>query len=232
MVLSRGLLAGLVSVCLLVACSTPQPRFQTVYGYVPPGDAAGLACLDACEKGLWGCREECQRTWLRCSRQVESQVNDAYAAALGACGQELGRYRRELDSYNWHLWMGWGHRHGGFWYDPWPAPWYEPVYRPVPPPDAPTRETTAFADFDNRQLLAVDNPNLLLFSRTDPNNSRNRVLVVGNFNVAPQALPVDALRSHGFFLTDGMKDLCTGERFEVENDAVVLHPLSCHWLVD
>ena len=51
------------------------------------------------------------------------------------------------------------------------------------------KETMAFADFDNRQLLTVDNPNLLVFSRTDPQNIRNRVLVVGNFNVEAQTLP-------------------------------------------
>ena len=45
------------------------------------------------------------------------------------------------------------------------------------------KETTAFADFDNRQLLAVDNPHLLVFSRNDPQNSRNRVLVIGNFSI-------------------------------------------------
>ena len=94
------------------------------------------------------------------------------------------------------------------------------------------KETTAFADFDNRQLLAVDNTNLLVFSRTDPQNNRNRVLVVGNFNDAAQTLPVDALRPHGFFQTDGMKDLCTGARVEVENDGILVPALSCFWLTD
>jgi amylosucrase len=94
------------------------------------------------------------------------------------------------------------------------------------------KETRAFADFDNRQLLTVDAPNLLIFSRSDPQNNRNRVLVVGNFSVEAQMLPVDALRSHGFFLQNGMKDLCSGERIAVENEAAVLPPLSCHWLTD
>jgi amylosucrase len=94
------------------------------------------------------------------------------------------------------------------------------------------KETTAFADFDNRQLLTVDNPNLLVFSRTDPQNSRNRVLVVGNFNAEAQIFPIGTLRPHGFFQQDGMKDLCSGERITVENDALVLPPLSCHWLID
>ena len=94
------------------------------------------------------------------------------------------------------------------------------------------KEITAFADFDNRKLLTVDNPNLLVFSRSDPQNSRNRVLVVGNFNVEPQILPIGNLRSHGFFQQDGMKNLCSGARIQAENDAVIFPPLSFYWLTD
>lgn len=94
------------------------------------------------------------------------------------------------------------------------------------------KETTAFADLDNRQLQDVDTPNLLVFSRVDPSNSRNRVLVVANFSVEAQTLPSDALRSNGFLQPEAMKDLCTGERIEVSNDMIVLPPLSCLWLTD
>lgn len=94
------------------------------------------------------------------------------------------------------------------------------------------KELTAFADFDNRQLLAVDNPNLVVFSRVDPLNSGNRVLVVANFNVAPQTLHTAELKPHGFFNPDGMKDLCSGAPVHPENDAVVIPPLCCYWLAD
>ncbi|MHB8952319.1 MAG: alpha-amylase family glycosyl hydrolase [Pirellulaceae bacterium] len=94
------------------------------------------------------------------------------------------------------------------------------------------KETLAFADFDNRQLLPVDNPNLLVFSRTDPQNHRNRVLVIGNFNVEAQPLSVDPFRTHRFFQQDGMKDLCSGTHFPIENDAIIIPPLSCLWLSD
>jgi amylosucrase len=94
------------------------------------------------------------------------------------------------------------------------------------------KETTAFADFDNRQLLAVDNPHLLVFSRTDPLNSRNRVLVIGNFSMASQPLPVEALRQYGFFLSDGMRDICSGERIDTAEDVILLPHLSCAWLTD
>ncbi|MGA7951816.1 MAG: amylosucrase [Thiobacillaceae bacterium] len=94
------------------------------------------------------------------------------------------------------------------------------------------KETPAFADFDNRQLLAVDNPNLLVFSRSDSQLSRNRVLVTVNFSNEAQTLSVDALRSYGFFQAGPMNDLCAGTRVQADNDAVILPPLSCQWLTD
>jgi amylosucrase len=94
------------------------------------------------------------------------------------------------------------------------------------------KETAAFADFDNRQLLEVDNPNLLVFSRTDPQNSRNRVLVVGNFSIETQTLLTAPLQPLGFFQQDGMKNICSGTSIQVENGALAIPPLSCFWLTD
>jgi len=94
------------------------------------------------------------------------------------------------------------------------------------------KELNAFADFDNRQLLSVDNPNLLVFLRTDLRNARNRVLVVSNFNPSTQRLPLDALRPYGLFQQEAMHELCSGERITVEDDAVMVPPLVCCWLVD
>ena len=94
------------------------------------------------------------------------------------------------------------------------------------------KEIDAFADFDNRQLLVVDNPNLLVFSRVAPQDSSNRVLVIANFNVEPQSLHVGTLRPHGFFQQEGMKDLCSVALVQVVNDEVVIPPLTCYWLTD
>lgn len=94
------------------------------------------------------------------------------------------------------------------------------------------KEIRAFADFDNRQLLALDNVNLLAYSRTDPQNSRYKVLVVGNFNTEPQPLPAESLISLGFFLHAGMNDLCSRTNIAVENEAVIIPPLTCYWLTD
>ncbi len=94
------------------------------------------------------------------------------------------------------------------------------------------KETSAFADFDNRQLLALDNPNLLAFSRCDPLNKRKRVLVIGNFNPAPQELPLDALTPHGFFLAGGMHELCSGDCVEAADETLTIPALTCWWLTE
>lgn len=94
------------------------------------------------------------------------------------------------------------------------------------------KETVAFADFDNRQLFTVDNPNLLVYSRTDTQNTRNKVMVVANFNLEAQALKVEQFRPFGLFLKNSMKDLYTGSRINVENDAINIPALSFYWLTD
>ncbi|KXS30698.1 MAG: Alpha amylase catalytic region, partial [Candidatus Gallionella acididurans] len=88
------------------------------------------------------------------------------------------------------------------------------------------KETTAFADFDNRQLLEVDNPNILVFSRTDPQNSRNKVLVIANFNVAPQTFGIGSIKTLGFFQQQEMKDLYSGASVLLKNDQIIIPALS------
>lgn len=94
------------------------------------------------------------------------------------------------------------------------------------------KQTTAFADLDNHQLLELDTQNLLVFMRVDPANSRNKVMVVANFNGASQTLSTDALISNGFVRPAAMKDLCTGERIKVVNGEIRVSPLTCLWLID
>jgi amylosucrase len=94
------------------------------------------------------------------------------------------------------------------------------------------KETPAFADFDNRQLLAVDNPNLLVFIRSDPLNSRNKVLVVGNFSDDAQVLQVGALHVFGLFQQSSVRNICTAEQVAVENDAITIPALCFYWLID
>jgi len=94
------------------------------------------------------------------------------------------------------------------------------------------KEIAAFADFDNRYLFEVDNVNLLVFSRIDPQNSSNQVLVVSNFNVESQRLRIGNMKTLGFFQHDVMKDLCTGIRINAEEEAILIPPLCSYWLIN
>ncbi|SMF97365.1 amylosucrase [Methylomagnum ishizawai] len=92
------------------------------------------------------------------------------------------------------------------------------------------KEINVFADFDNRQMLQTGNPNLLVFLRTDPRHSRNHVLVVGNFNDAPQELPLNELGPQGFCLQGPLKNLCSGESVALDGDRLTIPPLTAYWL--
>lgn len=92
------------------------------------------------------------------------------------------------------------------------------------------KETAAFADFDNRQLLSVENPHLFIFSRKNPQNSDNQVLVIGNFGVESHPLNIDALRSSGIIHQYRFKDLCTGAMINIENNEFIVPALSYFWL--
>ena len=94
------------------------------------------------------------------------------------------------------------------------------------------KETVVFADIDNRRMLSTDNPHLLVFSRTDPHNNRNRVLVVGNFGDEPQSLNVDVFSSCGFFQQHLMKDLYSGRSIVADDETVAIPARSFYWLTD
>jgi amylosucrase len=89
------------------------------------------------------------------------------------------------------------------------------------------KETTAFADFDNRFLLYLANRHLLGYVRSD---AGNRVLVLANFHTDEQSLPLAQLLAQGFFRNGCARDLCSGERIFAQNEALTLPPLTCYWL--
>jgi amylosucrase len=55
---------------------------------------------------------------------------------------------------------------------------------------------------------------------------------VNNFNVETQSIPVEALTPHGFFSHGSMTDLYSGERVNVEDEQLLIPPLSFYWLKD
>ena len=92
------------------------------------------------------------------------------------------------------------------------------------------KETSAFADFNNRELVELQNPHLFAFVRTDHDQSANRVLVICNFDGTPQNFDLNILRSRGFSFYQHLIDLPTGKRPTKYNDQLVVGPYQFYWL--
>lgn len=117
---------------LLAGCATP--RYQTVTLLEPPADPAAQPCLAGCEAAREDCLARCREARQACLKDIEGEVEEAYAAALRRYAAALDMYRAELEHYRMNLWLGWGRGH--WWYDPWPY-----YYAPMPPaPAPPSRE--------------------------------------------------------------------------------------------
>jgi amylosucrase len=94
------------------------------------------------------------------------------------------------------------------------------------------KETQAFADFNNRELIDLGNPHLFAFVRTDVEQPAKRVLVVCNFDSSPQHFDVNLVRNRGFSFFQQLIDLPTGKRPAKYNDQLVLGPFQFYWLTE
>ncbi|MCB1738920.1 MAG: alpha-glucosidase C-terminal domain-containing protein, partial [Gammaproteobacteria bacterium] len=90
----------------------------------------------------------------------------------------------------------------------------------------------AFADFNNRELLSVDNPHLFVFLRTHPELGGENVLVVANFNSEPQHLDLGNLGGRWQFRLGQLLDLASGESPALFKDQLVVPPYRFYWLSD
>jgi hypothetical protein len=127
---------------LLGGCATPQ--YQTQVSLIPPVDAAGRACVQACEAGKLACQADCRDRYQACVKAIEPQVEAHYEAALKQFESDIAQYAAALRSYEMQLsfaWLnsypyGWG-MWAGPWMGPWPGMYFPPPY---PAPTMPTRE--------------------------------------------------------------------------------------------
>ena len=90
----------------------------------------------------------------------------------------------------------------------------------------------AFADFNNRALIELDNPHLFAFWRTNPFAAGSHVLVVANFDDAPQHLDLSSLGNRGLFQFSGLMDLYSGESPALFKDQLVVPAFHFYWLTD
>ena len=94
------------------------------------------------------------------------------------------------------------------------------------------KATPAFADYNNRELLQVQNPHLFLFLRTHPEQLGESVLVVCNFDVKSQYLDLSELGNRGLFQYGQVTDLFSGESPAHFNNRLVIPPRRFYWLTD
>jgi len=94
------------------------------------------------------------------------------------------------------------------------------------------KEISAFADFNNRELLDVENPHLFVFARFEYIQPTNRVLVVANFDSVPQHLNLEDIGRKAYFRNDTIRDLYSGEKPAMFKADLVIPPYQFYWLTD
>jgi amylosucrase len=88
----------------------------------------------------------------------------------------------------------------------------------------------AFADFNNRELIEVDNEHLFVFTRTNLLRPEESVLVVANFDDHPQQLDLAELRNRGRLLLWQLQDAASGESPALFKEQLVIPASRFYWL--
>ncbi len=94
------------------------------------------------------------------------------------------------------------------------------------------KEIAAFADFNNRELIQVDNPHLFVFTRFDLWLASVKVLVVANFDAHPQYLNLNDPGIKSVFFNAQVIDLYSGDSPAMFKDQLVIPPYHFYWLTD
>jgi amylosucrase len=92
------------------------------------------------------------------------------------------------------------------------------------------KEIDAFADFNNRELLEVENPHLFVFGRQNTTKQTDRVLVVANFDSKPQSLNLNDVDSWTNQNTSQMIDLISGQSPDIFKDTLIMPGFGFYWL--
>jgi len=92
------------------------------------------------------------------------------------------------------------------------------------------KEIEVFADFNNRELIEVDNPNLFVFGRYHTNMPSKRVLITANFSNKPQKLNLENLDNWGVFQHERLIDLYSGQQPDFFKNTLVIPAFSFYWL--
>ncbi|MGC9386525.1 MAG: alpha-amylase family glycosyl hydrolase [Hydrogenovibrio sp.] len=94
------------------------------------------------------------------------------------------------------------------------------------------KDVSVFSDFNNREMIDLDNPNLFAFTRYDPHKYNERVLVVANFNSQPQKLDLESIDGWGRYRKGQLIDLYTRHKPEIFNNTLVIPGFGFYWLYE
>jgi amylosucrase len=94
------------------------------------------------------------------------------------------------------------------------------------------KEISAFGDFNNRELLDIDNEHLLCFIRFNHLRPSEKVLVIANFDVNPQYLDLEAISNRGINPYGQFIDLYTGKRPAQYDLRIAIQGHQFYWLTE
>ena len=94
------------------------------------------------------------------------------------------------------------------------------------------KEISAFADFNNREILSLDNEHLLCFLRFDHLRPSERVMVIANFDSNPHYLDLDIISSKGINPYGNFTDIYTGGKPAQFEQQIVLQGFKFYWLTE
>jgi len=92
------------------------------------------------------------------------------------------------------------------------------------------KEISAFADFNNRELLHSDNEHLLCYLRFDPMRSSEKIFVVANFDDHPQRLDLENYCRYGINPRAKYVDLYSGMKPSQYEGSIALQGGQFYWL--
>ena len=93
------------------------------------------------------------------------------------------------------------------------------------------KEMDVFADFNNRELIEVNNPHLFVFGRYHLQKPNEQVLVVANFSNKPQSLNMEELGRWGTQY-QRLVDSYSGEHPDIYKNSLVVSGFNFYWLCE
>ena len=92
------------------------------------------------------------------------------------------------------------------------------------------KEISAFADFDNRELIQIENEHLLCFIRYDRERPSEKTIVIANFDANPQYLDLETISNPRINLHGRFVDLYTGRIPAQYEHSITVPGFQFYWL--